>query len=283
MKLPDFKKNNVFNNIRKKMGIKNGYIKNIETDLNFNKIKLESAQFEKLERGIGLEIQLDDLEVGKDNTIKYDDKNVILYIRDQYSYDGQYKYHVSWCRTLREMRNNKKLNRYVISRRTDGTFYVNILDKNSQKMVAESVEQELCVCKNCLTEINYNEYKVKKNLQNEIYENFSLREFLEKYDTRFKQLPKYTAHTAPKNEYPPNWNEISKEFKTIKEWRCEKCGADYKDNKAYLDVHHIDSNKFNVNFSNLKALCKKCHGEEPGHGHYKKLNERRYKNTTSLL
>lgn len=272
MKLPDFINNNVFNRVRKSMDIEDGYVSKFDVDINFSKITLESAKFEQLERGIGLDIRLDDLEIGPDNTIQYDNKNVVLYIRDQYSYKGQYKYHVSWCKTLREMRDNNKLDRYVISRRTDGSFYVNILDKHSQNMVEENVVSELHVCKNCLNQIDYRGYsRSSRQRKDSIYEGFLLQEFLETYDTRFRQLPKYTEFTAPANKYPKNWNEISRAYRAYKQWTCEECGTYCGNNKGYLDVHHIDSNKSNVNYSNLKALCKDCHSEEYGHGHYKNL------------
>ena len=87
MKLPDFIHNNFFKNIRKKMDIEDEYIVDIDSKIEFKKLELDSAQFEQIERGTGLDISLDDLDIGEDNTIvykKYKDRNVILYIRDQY-------------------------------------------------------------------------------------------------------------------------------------------------------------------------------------------------------
>lgn len=281
MKLPNFIHNNLFKKIRKNMNIDDEYIVDINSKIDFRKLELDSAKFEQIEHGTGLDISLEDLDIGEDNTIVYKgykDKNVILYIRDQYSYKSQYKYHVSWCKTLREMRNNNKFNRYVISRRNDGTFHVNMMDPMSHKVIEENIIRELGICKNCLSEINYkgyNEYGVNKK---NIYDTFSIQEFLEKYDSRFNQLPKHTDITSPINQYPSNWRELSINYREYKNWTCEKCGLNCKNDKSYLDVHHIDSNKSNNSFSNLKALCKKCHGNEFGHGHYKALIEsRKYK------
>ncbi|MGL6108447.1 HNH endonuclease [Romboutsia sp.] len=270
MRLPDFFKNNTFEKIRRKMNIKDGYVADVKFDIYFNKIKLKQAQFEQLESGIGLDINLNDLDMGLDNTIVYEDKNVILYIRDQYSYQSQYKYHVSWCKTLREMRNNNKLNRYVISRRTDGRFHVNVFDAMSHQISDENILKELCVCKNCLTEINYKGYSNYRSDRSYIYNTFSLEEFLEKYDTRFNQMPKYESTTAPMNEYSKNWSEISYSYRKFKNWTCEQCGKNCSNNKKDLDVHHIDSNKYNTDYTNLKALCKECHSKQYGHAHYKR-------------
>ena len=118
----------MFTNIRRKLNIPKGYVTELECDLNHVSLNLKQANFTQLERGRGIDIDLNQLEVGIDNTLVYENKNVILYIRDQYSYKSEYKYHISWCKTLKEMRGNHKLNRYVISRRTDGTFFVNIFD-----------------------------------------------------------------------------------------------------------------------------------------------------------
>ena len=273
MKLPNYIKNNMFTRIRSKLNIPKEYVTELECDLNHVSLNLKQANFTQLERGRGIDIDLNQLEVGIDNSLVYENKNVILYIRYQYSYKSEYKYHISWCKTLKEMRSNHKLNRYVVSRRTDGTFFVNMFDSSTHKLISENEVRRLGVCKNCLSEINYNEYSYS-NYQNKnnIYLNFSINEFLQKYDTKFNQLPKYTENNAPINQYPDNWNEISSKFRENKQWKCEECGRDCSDNTWELDVHHLDSNKYNADYLNLRALCKRCHGNQPGHGRYKNIS-----------
>lgn len=270
MKLPNFIKNNVFKEIRRNLNINEGYVASCDFNINFNQLNLKLAEFEVLEHGKGLEISLHNLDAGIDNTISYDDHNVIVYIRDQYAYKSKYKYHVSWCKTLRDMRDNNKLNRYIISRRTDGLFNVNILDAVNHQLLKQDVLEELQICKYCLGEINYKGYKYKKAYEkNKIYESFSLEEFLKEYDTKFNQLPKNTDATAPINEYTEDWDQISRRFRSLKKWTCEECGKDCRLDKSELDTHHIDSNKYNNDYSNLKALCKDCHGSQYNHKHYK--------------
>lgn len=269
MKLIDFNKSIKFNDIFKEMGIKPDDVVSLNNEINFNKLTLDEVELQKIEDGIGLDILLDDLEYGKSDTIQYKGKNVILYIRDQYGGYGNnknngYKYHISWCSQINKMSNNKKIDRYVISRRTDGYFYVNILD-NRHDIAKEDELIKMNVCKICLKKIKFID----------TVENFSIQNFLRTYSTNYKQLPKYEAKDAPLNVYPKNWKDISIRYRESKGYICESCGLNCSNNKGYLDVHHIDSNKYNVNRSNLKALCKKCHGNEFGHGHYKALNKKR--------
>jgi 5-methylcytosine-specific restriction endonuclease McrA len=67
-------------------------------------------------------------------------------------------------------------------------------------------------------------------------------------------------------EYHPKWSLISRliRFKRANNC-CEWCGAkNYQPHpitgsKVILTVAHLDHDKQNNNFSNLKALCQKCH------------------------
>ena len=81
-------------------------------------------------------------------------------------------------------------------------------------------------------------------------------------------------------EYHPKWTLISKmiRFKRAKN-KCEWCGAEnYKphpitNSKVVLTVAHIDRNKDNNRFTNLVALCQKCH---LGHDAKQHAENRRY-------
>lgn len=67
-------------------------------------------------------------------------------------------------------------------------------------------------------------------------------------------------------EYHPKWKLISRliRFKRANN-RCEWCGAvNYEPHpvtgsKVILTVAHIDQRKSNNRFSNLAALCQRCH------------------------
>lgn len=81
-------------------------------------------------------------------------------------------------------------------------------------------------------------------------------------------------------EYHPKWSLISRlvRFKRA-ENKCEWCGAvNYEPNpatgsKVVLTVAHIDHDKANNKFSNLAALCQKCH---LGHDLQHHIQNRKY-------
>ena len=68
------------------------------------------------------------------------------------------------------------------------------------------------------------------------------------------------------SEYHPKWTLISKLIRfTRADNKCEHCGAvNYGTNpktgsKIVLTVAHLDHDKTNNRFTNLAALCQKCH------------------------
>jgi hypothetical protein len=69
-----------------------------------------------------------------------------------------------------------------------------------------------------------------------------------------------------KSKYPKNWKQISKDIRFNRaNNKCEVCGAEnYKPhpttgNKVILTVAHLDHIPENCDYSNLKAMCQKCH------------------------
>lgn len=61
-------------------------------------------------------------------------------------------------------------------------------------------------------------------------------------------------------EYPVNWPEIATMIKAVAGWRCEHCGhLDDTPNGYMLGVHHIDGDPANCKWTNLVALCQRCH------------------------
>jgi hypothetical protein len=70
------------------------------------------------------------------------------------------------------------------------------------------------------------------------------------------------VQTAGLDGYPLNWSAISREYRKLKNYRCEDCLIDLSLHKKFLHVHHIDHNKLNCDQSNLKALCIRCHSKQ---------------------
>jgi hypothetical protein len=68
--------------------------------------------------------------------------------------------------------------------------------------------------------------------------------------------------------YPDNWDEIRIDILTRAHNRCEKCGVNYwswvvkPDGKQYqvvLTIAHVDHDRTNNDYENLKAWCQRCH------------------------
>lgn len=81
-------------------------------------------------------------------------------------------------------------------------------------------------------------------------------------------------------DYHPKWKLISKLIRFNRaNNRCEWCGAQNKyphpitGSIVILTVAHIDRDKTNNRFSNLAALCQRCH---LGHDIHQHINNRKY-------
>jgi len=54
----------------------------------------------------------------------------------------------------------------------------------------------------------------------------------------------------------------------IKEPRCENCSRDTWEGKPMpLELHHVDGDRFNNSFENLKILCPNCHTQTENYGY----------------
>jgi len=70
------------------------------------------------------------------------------------------------------------------------------------------------------------------------------------------------------NDYHPKWSLISRLIRYRRAGNCcEECGAEnyqphpVTGSKVVLTVAHLDQDRSNNRFSNLKALCQRCHFE----------------------
>lgn len=81
-------------------------------------------------------------------------------------------------------------------------------------------------------------------------------------------------------EYHPKWKLISYLIRKVRaKNHCELCNAENlkphpkTGSKVVLTVAHMDHNKNNNRFNNLKALCQKCH---LGHDIHQHVANRKY-------
>jgi len=256
MNLPDFIKIKQFIYLRKTMGAR--LINNWNQSLGWKKTDLD-----KILRTTGKEINPEDIEINDDGTLNYEGHRVLVYIRDArtYSYYGSNtkadlpKFHLAWCKTLKQMKDQGRYDkRYVATKRDDGLFLVNI-EHNGKTVEGE---RELYPCRNCLRKLSYPKNREK----------FDIQEFFEKYgETQIEDIPLFDEYDDPKDEYPEDWEKVSWVYRKNENWTCEKCGRNMRDNKKNLHVHHINGNRSDCRYSNLKALCIDCHSLEPYHEH----------------
>ena len=145
---------------------------------------------------------------------------------------------------------------------------------NSNENQIHEREEKLDVCKNCLSQLNYNDYRKNRH---SAFKTFDLNEFFVRFAcSPIKVTPLETDRTAPLNVYPNDWNARSTAFKEAANWICKKCKKDFSGNKSkFLHSHHKDGNTFDNRPSNIEVLCILCHSKEhyhsqlKGHTHYK--------------
>lgn len=106
-----------------------------------------------------------------------------------------------------------------------------------------------------------------------------LDELAKVYITKQTTKKKVNRKTDPptlsqNNEY---WTELSNWYRKKRGWSCEKCNLNLKNDKKFLDTHHILGRGYNSP-EHLKALCVGCHAEQktPSDHSFMK-NEDRYR------
>jgi hypothetical protein len=191
----------------------------------------------------------------------------VLYIPDwQYNFsrgkndpDDMHKYHVAWCGVLEYMQGAGRFKRYIKKTNIETNIF---LGKQADDRNAESVLYACKTCKKKMLEIaGYNLYFD--------VENMDMLKFFAKYGKQDLLDPKVNRPYSV--VYPKHWREISKKYREQAKWTCADCGKSFENNRAMLDVHHIDGVRSNVKKTNLQVLCKGCHSNQPMHSHYKQL------------
>ncbi|OZA98138.1 MAG: hypothetical protein B7X52_01035 [Thiotrichales bacterium 34-46-19] len=277
MKLPDFINNDSLNNLRFKISAPLSLYKVtivLPKPIIKERIKVTSPQVITLPVE-GLDVLTSEITVHIDGTLLYKGKRVLVHIRDVLQDNGKYyepKFHLVNCKTLIEMKSAGRFQKYVAADRDTGIFYV--------RYGADQLKQvQLDVCQNCLDRINWKDFKIilPKPTRFSIVKSFSIKEFFQKFPPSISPTqPKYTAETAPINDYPENWNQISDELKRQVGYRCQNsnCGINVgKENKRLLHVHHKNGVKYDCTPENLVCLCIKCHSLEFNHSHLKDTQE----------
>lgn len=229
----------------------------------------------------GKEVSIDEIEVTPQGVLSHNSLHVVLYIENhKWTFhkameDGEKgrRVHFSYCSTLDKMNNDGEFEKYVICDNTYDDFYITGYDSNNSKRSLEG-RADLKVCKNCLSEANYQEYKTHKDKGNfqetkRIFNQFSFDELFQTFKPYFPHKPGRRVGEESHAGFAPDWDKISHRYRVSRGWRCEKCQV-FLGKHPYrwlLHTHHISGVTSNNRPSNLQALCKKCHCDEHPHMH----------------
>lgn len=216
----------------------------------------------------GIEVDLKEITI-KSGLLDYHGRQILLYIQDHGSNiqaaldnpDEGKKYHVADCRTLKSMREQGRFQRYVATNDLSGYFLISGYDSITRKQIPGQ-RVKLKVCKNCLTHLNYQGYRLKN--KSVIFSQFSIEEFFETYSSFFPYMPR---RKAGENDsiYTDDWPVISGQYKADQGFKCESCDIDLTHHKRLLHTHHKNGVKTDNRRSNFQALCADCHRKQPFH------------------
>lgn len=273
MKLPNFYDFEPLNSLKERMGLAREDLGAL--DVHVGASRLTAAELERLTSQDGLDISSDQLRILDDGTLAYKDSRVLLYIRDvsvMGKREWEPKYHVANCSVLRQMRERKRFNRYVVATKLDGVFNLNII--RGQISTPKIVPLSVCQC--CLDFLSFDGFRLEwaRDRRGRAVQAFKLDKFFKKYPKSLHhQTPKYTSDNAPLNNYVPGFSDISASIRQAQGYKCEKCGFDCtaKNYRRFLHTHHVDGDKSNNSRLNLKVLCLECHAKE--HSHMSRLPE----------
>lgn len=170
---------------------------------------------------------------------------------------SEYKYHFMHCSTQEKMVRIGKDTRYKAKYDIENPLFPSV-ESDLRRDILD-------VCKNCLSGYDFNKWH---NPPPPSVEEFNLKDFFDSCNGVYPQI-RCPSHQHYNMKYTNDWQKISREYKEGRGWRCEECSKKCSNNKGILHCHHINGVKDDNKPSNLKALCRSCHGKEPQHGHLK--------------
>ena len=259
-----------FDNLLKKMGAQ-------LIEAKENSDYLTPLELEEIRSSEGKQINIEDISEDDDGLIRYFDEIVMIHIRDTqksvYTVENDpektVRFHVAYnCKTLNEMRDKGKIDRYFASQNIDGEFTVDAyIDPDNRNSETIKTISELKVCKNCLKELDYKGSGEGMRVPTDIWEGFDIPEFFEKYPKANFKKPKFDEYTYKGSDYTPDWPLIRRDILERRNFCCERCKVNLHqlNHRKLLHVHHKNSVKSDNSLRNLEVLCIDCNANEHAH------------------
>jgi len=167
-----------------------------------------------------------------------------------------HKYHLFNCRTLVEMSQIGRSDRYFKASHGDGRFNYTILRGNNVVHKYEGDNRAaLPFCRNCLRIYNERFHQ---------HGPFDLRRFIETNELHGDAPMRQIDLDDVPNVYADDWAEIARRTKEARNHLCEDCGIDLSSPhlRRFLHAHHIDGQKNNNVIANIRILCVACHAKQ---------------------
>lgn len=218
--------------------------------------RLDQLGYPKIKGGSGFQIikGIDFEEAFKNGSISFEEDGIYLqygdkkyrgymFIQEAYiTYNGGPikfpKFHLLKCKVIQEFINSGRFKqRYEWS----NSDINNLIDKQ--------------------TRVKYNDVKLEvcAYCKNEYFENISdTKDFFDSLDKTDLESDKIEIDIFG---YVRGKEKISRDYRSRKNYTCEKCLVKPKSNlhKRWWHTHHIDGDKTNNTISNLRCLCALCH------------------------
>ena len=219
----------------------------------------------------GRETKPDEIEV-HNGVLSVRGRQVVLYIPDhgirvlEALDDGGTgkKFHIAQCRTLDEMKQKKRFERYFAKNNLSKQFHIHGHNEDNHPVEGYA---SLNVCKNCLKYLNYKGSATAKKMGlNQIVAEFNMGEFFSTYSSVFRHMPKEMKVTHTKG-YTGDWPTISAKARENAGHTCSECSVNLDENRHLLHTHHINGVKHDNSQQNLQVLCADCHRKQPLHDH----------------
>lgn len=188
------------------------------------------------------------------------ERQVFLYMKKYHIQQyGLPRFHICKCQTIEDFIASGGFKSHYVKANTVPVPVIDLDDSYIEKQISN-----LPLCGYCRK-------KIKTNANIDFGTNDTTDRFVEMLKALNDDIENDTQEVDLFG-YVKDWEFISKKFREEKNYTCENCGLQITDAyyRQYIHVHHINGNKLNNNYSNLRCLCLYCHAHVDSH-HLRRL------------